>query len=148
MSVRDSFHADPLPIKESVNQEDSFRTGGYAHRQLLELVQNGADALLRNGSPGRLEIRLVDDVLYCANEGAPFGQGGIEAITHAFISSKKGDEIGRFGLGFKSVWPLRRPRMFSVGRLASGLTRQCRQSPCRTCFRPVDELRCSASLTC
>lgn len=99
----DAYLANPLLIAEHGLQEDSFRTGGYAHRQVLELVQNGADALHRSGRRGRIQLRLQDDVLYCANEGAPFTQAGLEAVCHAYLSDKTGDEMGRFGLGFKSV---------------------------------------------
>lgn len=99
----DSYRANALLVEEHGRQEDSFRTGGYAHRQVLELVQNAADALRRAGERGHVELVLNDDVLYCANEGAPFAQEGLEAICHAYLSDKRGDEIGRFGLGFKSV---------------------------------------------
>lgn len=102
-SAIDAYRADPKLLPEHANQEDSYRTGGYAERQLFELVQNAADAILRGGTRGRIEIRLTDDALYCANEGAPFDAAGIDAVTHAYLSQKRGDEIGRFGLGFKSI---------------------------------------------
>lgn len=98
-----AYRAKPIFIREHANQEESFRTGGYGDRQLLELVQNAADAILRGGRPGRIEIRLAGDVLYCANEGEPVSRQGVEALSNAFVSDKRGDEIGRFGLGFKSV---------------------------------------------
>ncbi|BCB81209.1 hypothetical protein Pflav_076190 [Phytohabitans flavus] len=101
--VLEAYRANPLLVAEHANQEDSYRTGGYAERQLLELVQNAADALHRSGVRGRVELRLTDDTLYCANEGEPFTQAGLEAVSHAFLSPKRGEEIGRFGLGFKSV---------------------------------------------
>jgi len=99
----DVYEADPKLLTEHANQEDSFRTGGYAERQLFELVQNAADAILRGDGRGRIELRLTEDTLYCANEGAAFDAAGIDAVTHAYLSEKRGDEIGRFGLGFKSV---------------------------------------------
>ncbi len=102
-NVLNAYRADPLLIPEHARQEDSFRTGGYANRQVLELVQNGADALQRSGRRGRMEVRLSGTTLYCANEGQPFTAQGLEAVTHAHLSGKRGDEIGRFGLGFKSV---------------------------------------------
>ncbi|RZU73624.1 superfamily II DNA or RNA helicase [Micromonospora kangleipakensis] len=113
-SVMGAYLADPLLVTEHANQEDSYRTGGYAQRQLLELVQNAADALHRSGVRGRVELRLTGDALYCANEGEPFTQAGLEAVCHAFLSSKRGEEIGRFGLGFKSVLGVcQRPAVFS-----------------------------------
>ncbi|MHA3700643.1 sacsin N-terminal ATP-binding-like domain-containing protein [Jatrophihabitans sp. YIM 134969] len=90
-------------VDEHGKQEDSFRTGGYAKRQVLELVQNAADALLISGTPGRVELRLTESALYCANEGRPFTRSGVDAVAHAYISGKRGKEAGRFGLGFKSV---------------------------------------------
>ncbi|GIM74544.1 DEAD/DEAH box helicase [Actinoplanes auranticolor] len=98
-----AYRANPLLVGEHGLQEDSFRTGGYAHRQVLELVQNAADALRRSGSRGRVQVLLRDGVLYCANEGAPFNQQGLEAVCHAYLSDKRGEDMGRFGLGFKSV---------------------------------------------
>ena len=98
-----AYQADPLLVDEHGRQEDSFRTGGYADRQVLELAQNAADAQQRDGHRGRVELRLSNDALYCANQGEPFTREGLEAICHAYLSGKRGDEIGRFGLGFKSV---------------------------------------------
>ena len=46
---------------------------------------------------------LTPRALYCANEGQPVSADGIEAILSSHISLKRGSEIGRFGLGFKSV---------------------------------------------
>ncbi|MGI5180143.1 DEAD/DEAH box helicase [Dactylosporangium sp. CA-152071] len=98
-----AYRANPLLVGEHGLQEDSFRTGGYAHRQVLELVQNAADALRRSGSRGRVQVLLRDGVLYCANEGAAFNRQGLEAVCHAYLSDKRGEDMGRFGLGFKSV---------------------------------------------
>lgn len=103
-----AYVAKPTLITEHANHEESIRTGGYANRTLLELVQNAADAMAGTPSDsalGRVEIVLdpVSKVLYCANSGRPFSRTGLVAITHAHLSGKRGDEIGRFGLGFKSV---------------------------------------------
>ena len=46
---------------------------------------------------------LTDDAFYCANGGEPIDVPGAQAILLAHVSQKRGDEIGRFGLGFKSV---------------------------------------------
>ncbi|MEO2134868.1 helicase-related protein [Microbacterium sp.] len=103
-----AYSAKPTLITEHANHEESIRTGGYANRTLLELVQNAADAMAGSApdvGPGRVEIVLdpTTSVLYCANSGRPFSKNGLIAITHAHLSGKRGDEIGRFGLGFKSV---------------------------------------------
>ncbi|MEV7039852.1 DEAD/DEAH box helicase family protein [Amycolatopsis sp. NPDC051061] len=107
-------------LSEHANHEESIRVGGYSERTLLELVQNGADAMSgadREGNlTGRVEIVLdmTNQTLYCANTGRPFSRSGITAITHAHLSGKRGDEIGRFGLGFKSVLAVSdAPQVFS-----------------------------------
>ncbi|UFS57595.1 DEAD/DEAH box helicase [Subtercola endophyticus] len=101
-----AYAAKPTLIAEHANHEESIRTGGYANRTLLELVQNAADAMAGGADDiGRVEIVLdpIANTLYCANSGRPFSRTGLVAITHAHLSGKRGDEIGRFGLGFKSV---------------------------------------------
>lgn len=106
----ESYRIHPNLVSEHANHEESIRTGGYANRTLLELVQNAADALAgADGTSaensGRVEIILdtTNCVLYCANAGRPFSMSGLTAVTMAYLSEKRGDEIGRFGLGFKSV---------------------------------------------
>ncbi|NHF63840.1 sacsin N-terminal ATP-binding-like domain-containing protein [Microcella pacifica] len=96
----ENYRNDPDLLAEHVGMEDNFQAGGYGERQVEELLQNAIDQL---GSPGRVELRLADGSLYCANEGTPFASEGIRAITGAFLSSKDDEKIGRFGLGFKSV---------------------------------------------
>lgn len=114
-----AYTAKPTLITEHANHEETIRTGGYANRTLLELVQNAADAMAGSDSTndvGRVEIVLdpVSATLYCANSGRPFSKSGLIAITHAHLSGKRGDEIGRFGLGFKSVLAVTdRPQVLS-----------------------------------
>ncbi|RJT97367.1 DEAD/DEAH box helicase [Arthrobacter frigidicola] len=108
------YREDPKMLEEHVGQENSFRTSGYSRRQITELVQNAADAILRSGGTGRIKLILTDRYLYCANDGKEFDQGGIDAITHAYLSDKRGEEIGRYGLGFKSVLAVTdNPQVFS-----------------------------------
>ncbi|MCO8270737.1 DEAD/DEAH box helicase family protein [Actinoplanes sp. TRM 88003] len=84
-------------------------------------MQNAADAMAGTAADidefaGRVEIVLdtAAGTLYCANAGRPFSRGGLIAITHAHLSGKRGDEIGRFGLGFKSVLAVSNfPQVFS-----------------------------------
>ena len=96
----ENYSNDPDLLAEHVGMEDNFQAGGYGERQIEELLQNAIDQL---DTPGRVELRLMDGALYCANAGTPFGAAGIKAVAGAFLSSKKDDKIGRFGLGFKSV---------------------------------------------
>ncbi|MBF4134020.1 sacsin N-terminal ATP-binding-like domain-containing protein [Streptomyces albidoflavus] len=116
-----SYRMNPHLISEHANHEESIQVGGYANRTLLELVQNAADAMSgmgddRRDSAGHVEIVLDTEsqTLYCANAGRPFSKSGLTAITHAHLSGKRGDEIGRFGLGFKSVLAVSdAPQVFS-----------------------------------
>ncbi len=109
----DVYRADARRVDEDAGQEEDLATGGYGRRQLFELVQNGADALIEEPG-GRIEVLLTSDALYCANEGEPLRPNGVSALMHAHISPKRGSEIGRFGLGFKSVLgATRKPRFYS-----------------------------------
>ncbi|WP_431235132.1 sacsin N-terminal ATP-binding-like domain-containing protein [Mycolicibacterium psychrotolerans] len=97
-----SYQSKPEWIEEHARIEQGIAEGGYGHRQVYELVQNGADAMVHR-SGGRIEVILTDTHLYCANEGDPIDRPGLEALLASNMSRKRGDEIGRFGLGFKSV---------------------------------------------
>ncbi len=99
----DAYRSQPNLVAEHANHEQDTARGGYAHRQLFELVQNGADALsLSDG--GQIWIRLTPTHLYCADEGRAIDEDGVKALMFSHLSPKRGtDEIGRFGLGFKSV---------------------------------------------
>jgi superfamily II DNA or RNA helicase len=91
----------PQFVEEHANLERAAIEGGYGRRQLFELVQNGADELI--GSAGKVHVVLTDHALYCANQGKPLSAKGVGALLASHLSPKKGVEIGRFGLGFKSV---------------------------------------------
>lgn len=116
----ETYRTQDKYIVEHANHEELIVTGGYANRTLLELVQNAADALsgtqnIQSGS-GRIEIVLDAEgkTFYCANAGRPFSIDGLIAVTMAHIGTKRGDEIGRFGLGFKSVLSVcRAPQVIS-----------------------------------
>jgi superfamily II DNA or RNA helicase len=97
-----AYKENPLLVFEHANIERATAQGGYGRRQIYELVQNGADALLSTPG-GRIEVILTESALYCANEGSPIDADGVDAIMSSHISMKRGAEIGRFGLGFKSV---------------------------------------------
>ena len=99
-----AYKQQPHLINEHANHEEDTARGGYAHRQLFELVQNSADALVGTSVNGRIEIHLTKSYLYCADNGGPIDQDGVKALMFSHMSPKRGTvEIGRFGLGFKSV---------------------------------------------
>lgn len=95
------YREDPNRVEEDAGKERGIAEGGYGRKQIQELVQNAADAL--QGSPGRVQVTLTSDALYVANEGRPFEDSGVRALLYTHLSNKTGTEIGRFGLGFKSI---------------------------------------------
>ena len=100
----DAYAAQRNLVLEHAHIEQDTAHGGYAHRQLFELIQNGADALSGAPEGGRIAIRLTDACLYCADDGEPIDRDGVKALMFSHLSPKRGtSEIGRFGLGFKSV---------------------------------------------
>lgn len=106
------YEQDPNRILEDLRKEYSIAEGGYGRKQVQELLQNGADALRE--SPGRLFVHLTHDCLYVANQGKPFTSDGLRGILYAHLSEKTGEEIGRFGLGFKSIAGISsNPQIFS-----------------------------------
>lgn len=110
----DAYRAQPRYVREHVQIEQSTAQGGYENRQLYELIQNGSDALQGSDKGGRIELVLTRDSLYCANEGEPLSIDGLETILGSHMSTKRGNEIGRFGLGFKSVLAVTSaPRFYS-----------------------------------
>lgn len=109
-----SYRAQPSLVIEHANQEQDTARGGYAHRQLIELIQNSADQLAKS-SGGRILILLSHTHLYCADNGAPLNKEGARALLFSHLSPKREtSEIGRFGLGFKSMLRISdRPAVFS-----------------------------------
>src|SRR4051812_23107556 len=108
-----AYKANPALVEEHANAERIQTEGGYGRRQVWELIQNGADEMLEE--PGEVHVVLTQEHLYCANQGRPVSPEGAGAILSAYRSSKRGPEIGRFGLGFKSVLGVSRtPEFFST----------------------------------
>ena len=105
-----AYEASRGDIGEHFGIEEVVLAGGYGYRSILELVQNGADAILEAheagtdpGEPPRVDVVLDGSCLYVANTGEPFSTEGIEALLRSHSSPKRGNQIGRFGLGFKSL---------------------------------------------
>src|SRR2546422_2743566 len=122
-------------IKEHFGIEEVVLAGGYGYRQVLELVQNGADAILEaheagteQSGPARIEGVVADSSLYVANTGAAFSPEGIDALLRSHSSPKRGNQIGRFGLGFKSLLRLGGKIDIDSGPVAFGFDpNRCRQ---------------------
>ena len=55
---------------EHFETENEVLSGGYAYRQLYELIQNAADAVIAAGdAKGRIHVKLTPDTLVAANSG-------------------------------------------------------------------------------
>ena len=99
-----AYREQPHLITEHANHEHDIAHGGYAHRQLFELVQNSSDALANAPYGKSILVRLTKNHLYCADDGNAINEEGVRALMFSHMSSKRNtSEIGRFGLGFKSV---------------------------------------------
>lgn len=106
------YQEDPNRVEEDAGKERGIAEGGYGRKQIQELVQNAADAL--QGAPGRVQVSLTEHGLYVANEGHAFEDTGVRALLYTHLSNKTGTEIGRFGLGFKSISGISdNPQIFS-----------------------------------
>ena len=111
-SVSTCTAEDPSRVVQDANNERRISQGGYATRQLEELLQNAADAARRGGS--RVEVLLTSGALYVANDGEPFDAAGIRSVMASDMSAKADDRIGKFGIGFKSVLAVSdEPKVFS-----------------------------------
>ncbi len=111
-----SYREQPNLVAEHANTESDTAQGGYAQRQLFELVQNSADALSpdtgnetadkvsHERGDGHIAIHLTENHLYCADNGEPINEEGVRALMFSHLSPKRTTgQIGTFGLGFKSV---------------------------------------------
>lgn len=106
------YAEDPSRVRQDANNERRIAQGGYSSRQLEELIQNATDAAAKGG--GRLEVYLSDTTLYVANDGEPFTEGGIRSVLASDISAKDDEQIGKFGIGFKSILAVSNtPKVFS-----------------------------------
>lgn len=104
--------------REYVRNGDNLKellTGGYkepAHF-LLELIQNAEDV-----DASEVNIRLLDDCLIFSHNGIRnFDIDDIRSITGICKTTKKPEDnkIGRFGIGFKSVFSIcETPRVYSM----------------------------------
>jgi len=140
-----AYEASPGDIREHFAIEQVVLAGGYGYRQVLELVQNGADAILEAHEFGasqddrpRIEVLLDGSCLYAANTGAPFSKEGIDALLRSHSSPKRGNQIGRFGLGFKSLLRLSGKIDITSGQAAFGFDPERCRSELKNRFKVRD----------
>ena len=98
----------------------------YAGRELLELVQNAADAAAEAGGAGKVLIEVTQDGLFVANSGQPFRTGGVSSLMTAHTSDKPtraAKMIGAKGLGFRAILNWTEAPLISSGELEIGFSR-------------------------
>lgn len=74
---------------------------------IFELLQNAEDALGRRGrwdGPRRVAFHLAQESLVLSHFGRPFDEADVKGICGIAESTKDKSAIGRFGIGFKSVY--------------------------------------------
>ena len=80
---------------------------------IFELIQNAEDA-----GATELAFELFEDRLELRHNGRPFTEADVRGVCGVGQSGKSGDltAIGKFGIGFKSVYAYTRsPRVYSAG---------------------------------
>ena len=150
--VLETYRVDPGLIQEHANSERRITAGGYGDRQLFELVQNAADEI-RLQPGGKIQVVLTEDYLYCANQGTPVTAEGAETILRMGVSRKRGGQIGRFGVGVKSVLSVSdAPQFFSTtgdfgfdrewsGELIRGIHGEAYETPVLRMARALNQTR-------
>ena len=98
----------PMRLISDYRREKEI-THGYQGREILELIQNGADAAGQARVRGHVRIELSRRGVIAANTGLPFQANGVNSLQTANISpkhhaSRGGDlVIGNKGLGFRAI---------------------------------------------
>lgn len=94
--------------------EGALKSGGLAAglyddrtHFIFELLQNAEDALGRRGNwqgPRKVAFTLTSPCLQLSHFGKPFDEADVRSVCDIAESTKNESSIGRFGLGFKSVY--------------------------------------------
>jgi len=93
---------------------------------IFELIQNAEDA-----GATELAFELFPDRLELRHDGRPFTEADVRGVCGVGQSGKSGDltAIGKFGIGFKSVYAYTRSPRTSGSRTTSGRSRRSRRWP-------------------
>ena len=122
---------------------------------IFELLQNAEDALARRiGWQGSRAVSfdLKEASLRVSHYGAPFDEADVRGICGIAESTKNINEIGRFGIGFKSVYAFtERPEIYSgseafaieqfvwpIAILTSTIDRDTDETVIQIPFKPAD----------
>jgi hypothetical protein len=124
-TTRGVFRMKPKLLLGQVRSERQT-ADDYAGRELLELVQNAADAATEAGGNGRVLIDVGRQGLIVANSGQPFRSGGVESLMTPNASDKPGRNdtlIGAKGLGFRALLNWSHEPIVSSGYLEIAFSR-------------------------
>lgn len=120
------FRTKPKLLLSQVRDERQI-ADDYAGRELLELVQNAADAAAEQGGKGRVRIEIDGERLIVANTGQPFRPGGVESLMTPHASDKPNRKIkliGSKGLGFRALLNWSHEPVISSGELEIGFSEE------------------------
>lgn len=104
---------------EGAKKSGELAAGLYDNRThfIFELLQNAEDALDRRGDWDGLRkvtLTLTPASLLLSHFGMPFDEADVRSVCDIAESTKNESSIGRFGLGFKSVYTVTdRPEIHS-----------------------------------
>ncbi|MBZ9922283.1 hypothetical protein LB579_31905, partial [Mesorhizobium sp. BR1-1-7] len=90
------FRTKPKLLLAQVRNERQT-ADDYAGRELLELVQNAADAATEVGGKGHVRIEIGRDGLVVANSGQPFRTSGVESLMTPHASDKPSRKVKLIG---------------------------------------------------
>jgi len=127
-----SYESTPAYLSSETNREYQTKRD-YAGRELLELVQNAADAAANANIQGRVYIRISESYMLIANTGCGFRPSGVQNIMLDSLSDKRGAEkskrlIGEKGLGFRSLLNWSEEPLIVSKKLAIAFSREHSES--------------------
>ncbi len=109
----------------SDHRAEASVTADYVGREVLELLQNAADAATVGQTVGSVHVELVAAGLLVANTGAPFTEAGVDSLRLAHLSPKRRARlVGCKGLGFRAVLNWSRFPIILSGDLVLGYSPQ------------------------
>ena len=86
---------------------------------IFEILQNAEDALKKRGGwngPHSVKFSLFNNSLTISHFGKPFDEADVRGVCGIGESTKRLTDIGRFGIGFKSVYAFtKKPEIHSGG---------------------------------
>lgn len=118
-AIYDDNKADWRALTENPQNYEALLAGHYSDSNhfVYELLQNAEDAFETNEkgiydpktciSANKVFIEYYDDKLIFYHNGKPFDEGDVRGVSSMLMGTKNREDaqtIGRFGMGFKSVF--------------------------------------------